>query len=178
MKTKLKVLMFALISTLMVTQLAMAQGDKANRPSPPATATGKFGNATVTINYSSPAVKGRQVWGSLVPYGEVWRAGANEATVFETDKDITIEGKKLPAGKYSLYAIAGEKEWSIIFNSQTGQWGIKRGGAANIDRANDVLVVQVKPKKSAKMNERLVYEFSNSGFALKWENLEVPVSVK
>src|SRR3954463_14450219 len=98
------------------------------RPSPKATATGKIGAANVTITYSSPSVKGRQIWGGLVPYDKVWRAGANEATLLETDKDLTVEGKKLPAGKYSLYAIPGEKQWQFIINSQTGQWGIERSG--------------------------------------------------
>ncbi len=155
----------------------LAQGDKASRPSPPATASGKIGDANVTINYSSPSVKGRTIWGDLVPYGKVWRAGANEATLFETDKEVKVEGKALPAGKYTLFAIPGEKEWQFIFNSQTGQWGIKRGGDANLDRANDVLTVSAKPTQSS-MNERLVYDVTKSGFVLKWGNLEVPVAIK
>lgn len=159
----------------LVLTVSIAWGQE--KASPPATATGKVGDATVTINYSSPAVKGRTIWGDLVPYGQVWRAGANEATVFETDKDIKVEGKTLPAGKYSLFAQPGEKEWTIIFNSETGQWGIKRGGVSNRDPANDVLSVSVKPKKSASMNERLAYVVEGQGFALRWENLEVPVKV-
>lgn len=161
-----------------VTFSACAQGDKSSRPSPPATATGKAGGATITINYSSPAMKGRKIWGELVPYGKIWRAGANEATVFETDKAITVEGKKLPAGKYSLFAIPGENEWQFIFNSQTGQWGIKMGGEANRDPANDVLTVKAKPKASSGTAERLLYEVTGSGFVLKWDKLEVPVSIK
>lgn len=160
--------------------VTMAQGDKASRPSPPAVASGKVGGATITINYGSPSVKGRQVWdpsGTLAPYGKVWRAGANEATIFETDKDIKVEGKSLPAGKYSLFAVPGEKEWKIIFNSQTGQWGIKRGGEANRDPANDVLTVDVK-SKSTDMTEKLVYEVTKKGFELKWDKVAVPVSIK
>ena len=152
---------------------------EAQKPSPAETATGKIGAANVTIKYSSPAVKGRKIYGTdLVPYGKVWRAGANEATIFETDKDLTVEGKKLPAGKYSLYAIADEKEWQIILNSQTGQWGITRTGETTRDPAKDVIVVKAKPKKSAQMEERLVYKINNKGFSLAWENLEVPVSAK
>src|SRR5437870_4276896 len=84
--------------------------------SPAATATGKTKDgATITIQYSSPGVKGRKIWGDLVPYDQVWRAGANSATIFTTDKDLKVEGKKLAAGKYSLYAIPGEKEWTFIF---------------------------------------------------------------
>lgn len=147
--------------------------------SPAATATGKLASgANLTIKYSSPSVKGRKVWGGLVPYDKVWRAGANEATVLETDKDITIEGKTVPKGKYSVYAIPGEKEWSIILNSQTGQWGINRDGSTTRDPAKDVVVAKVKPVKSASMNEALKYVVTDKGFALQWENVEVPVAAK
>lgn len=162
------------VGLVFMTSAAWSQGDK---PSPAATASGKVGDATVTIRYSSPAVKGRKIWGDLVPYDKVWRAGANEATTFETDKDIKVEGKTLPAGKYSLFAQPGEKEWTIILNSETGQWGIKRGGVANRDPANDVVSVNVKPKKSSSMTERLTYDVTGKGFVLRWENLEVPVAL-
>lgn len=178
MNTKLQMRLTLLLTGMLMTSVMFAQGDKSNRPSPPATASGKVKGATITINYSSPAVKGRTIFGGLVPYGEVWRAGANEATVFETDKDIKVEGKTLPAGKYSIYAIPGEKEWTIIFNKQTGQWGVKRGGVTSRDEAQDALTVQVKPKKSSAFAERLAYEVTSSGFALRWENTEVPVSIK
>lgn len=148
------------------------------RPSPKMTATGKIGAANVTITYGSPSVKGRKIWGGLVPYDKVWRSGANEATLFETDKDLMVEGKKLPAGKYSLYTIPGEKEWQVIFNSQTGQWGIERSGETTRKPDKDVLVVTAKPKKSATMQESLIYKIDNHGFVIQWENLEVPVSVK
>lgn len=146
--------------------------------SPAAKATGKINGATITITYASPSVKGRKIWGGLVPYDKVWRAGANEATILETDKDIMVEGKQLAKGKYSLYAIPGEQEWSIILNSETGQWGIKRGGDTTRDPAKDVAVVKVKPMKAASMNEALVYVVTDKGIALRWENLEVPVAVK
>lgn len=167
----------ALFALVLTTLSALAQGDKASRPSPPATATGKVDGANITITYGSPSVKGRQIWGGLVPYDKAWRAGANEATIFETDKAIKVAGKDLPAGKYSLFAVPGEKEWQFIFNSQTGQWGIKRTGDANRDPANDVLMVSAKADKSA-MSEKLAYEVTKSGFVLKWENLAVPVAIK
>ncbi|HEY5746248.1 MAG TPA: DUF2911 domain-containing protein [Chryseolinea sp.] len=179
MKTQKKMtLLLTCLCTFLFASVALAQGDKANRPSPPAKATGKIGAANVTIDYSSPSVKGRKIWGELVPYGKAWRAGANEATIFETSSAIKVEGKDLPAGKYSLFAIPGEKEWTIIFNSETGQWGVKKGGDANLDRTKDVLAVTVKPKKSAAPNEKLAYAVDKSGFSLKWENVEVPVAVK
>jgi hypothetical protein len=89
-----------------------------------------------------------------------------------------IGGKKLPAGKYSLFATPGEKEWTIILNSETGQWGIKRGGEANRDPAKDVLTVKATPRKSASMNERLAYVVNSDGIVLQWENVEVPIAVK
>ncbi|MDP4131765.1 MAG: DUF2911 domain-containing protein, partial [Bacteroidota bacterium] len=96
------------LTGLGMASLLWAQGDKSKRPSPPETATGTVGGASISINYSSPSVKGRKIWGGLVPYDKVWRAGANEATIFETDKAIEVEGKNLPAGKYSLFAKPGE----------------------------------------------------------------------
>ncbi|MBS1654340.1 MAG: DUF2911 domain-containing protein [Bacteroidetes bacterium] len=166
-----------LASTTML--LACGQQDKSKRPSPPAIAQGQVASgATITINYSSPAVKGRTIWGDLVPYGKVWRAGANEATIFETDKDIKIDGKTLPAGKYSLYALPNENDWVIILNSATGQWGIKHDGETTEDPAKDVLRVTVKPVKSGAFNEHLLYTVDKSGFALLWENLKVPVTVE
>ncbi len=166
------------LAGIFMTSTILAQDDKSKRPSPPATATGTVHGATITINYSSPSVKGRKIWGDLVPYDKVWRAGANEATIFETNKDIKVEGKTLVSGKYSLYAIPGEKEWAIIFNSATGQWGINRDYTTTEDPAKDVLRVAVKSKKSASFNERLIYTVDNKGFALLWGNLEVPVSIK
>ncbi|WP_460954086.1 DUF2911 domain-containing protein [Spirosoma litoris] len=179
--TQLNRILAMTLAGVFMTMMSFAQGDKASRPSPPATASGKINGATITINYSSPSVKGRQVWdpaGTLAPYGKVWRAGANEATIFETDKEIKVDGKPLPAGKYSLFAIPGETEWKFIFNSQTGQWGIKRGGEANRDPANDVLTVSAKPAKSSSMNEKLVYEVTKKAVVLKWENVEVPIAIK
>jgi len=163
---------------LLMATLTWAQGDKASRPSPPQTASGKVGGANITISYSSPSVKGRKIFGDLVPYDKVWRAGANEATIFETDKAVTIGGKQLSAGKYSLYAIPGASEWTFIFNSETGQWGIKRTGDTSKDASKDVLSVTAKPAKSASMNEKLKYEVTSTGFTLLWDNTEVPVAIK
>jgi len=148
------------------------------RQSPAATATGHVKGVTITIDYSSPAVRGRKIWGELVPYDKVWRAGANEATLITIDKDVQVEGKALPAGKYSLYAIPGEKEWTIIINSATGQWGINRDGTTTEDPAKDVLRVIVKPVNCPEFNERLIYMVDANGFSLFWENLKIPVSIR
>jgi hypothetical protein len=159
---------------------AMAQKPIA---SPRDSVYGKINGATILINYGSPSVKGRKIFGGLEPYDKPWRAGANQATSFVTDKDLMVEGKKLPAGKYTLFLTPGETEWKVAFNSVNGEWGIKkdasdsRGYAANDDPAKDVLVVSVKPK-TVPLTERLKYEFSSKGFEMVWENTSVPVSIK
>lgn len=146
--------------------------------SPRETVNGTVAGASVSIGYGSPSVRGRKIWGDLVPYGKLWRTGANPVTTFEISKDVTIEGKTLPAGKYSIFTIPGENEWKIIFNSETGQWGIKDDGTANDDPAKDVLTVTVKPEKSKEFHERLTFVIDQQGFALLWENLAVPVAIK
>ena len=177
MNTKLK-LAVTILSFAFFTLGATAQQDKSKRPSPPDSSSGKIGSATVSVNYSSPSVKGRKIWGELVPYGKAWRLGANEATIFTTDKAIKVEGKDLPAGKYTMFAIPNANEWQLIFNSQTGQWGIKNTGDANYDPAKNVLTVNVKPKKSAQMHERFKMTVTKPGLVIDWENVEVPVTIK
>ena len=118
MKTTIKSIA-TLLFVATISLSASAQEQKAPPASPPATATGKVGAATITINYSSPAVKGRTIWGGLEKYDKVWRAGANDATTFKTDKDIMVQGKKLPAGTYSFFLIPRENgTWTAIFNKE------------------------------------------------------------
>jgi len=177
MKTLNRTSLLSLLLALL-TLTAYAQENRPPRSSPAMTASGTVRGANITVRYNSPAVKGRTIWGGLVPYDKIWRAGANEATILETDKEIKVEGKALPAGKYSLFIMPAEKEWTVILNSQTGQWGIKRGGDANLDRANDVLTATVKPKKAKDMTEQLTYEVTSKGLVMKWENVELPISIK
>ncbi len=133
--------------------------------SPPAKAMATVGTTTVTINYSSPSVKGRKIWGGLVPYGEVWRAGANESTTFEVSNDVMIDGKTLAKGKYAFFVVPSEKEWTIIFNKGIA-WG-----AYSYKKTEDVLRLTVPVKKAKAMTERLVYEISDKGeVCLIWEN--------
>ena len=148
------------------------QEDKSTRPSPPAAVHAKIGDNTVSINYSSPAVKGRTIWGDLVPYGKVWRTGANEATVFETSGDLVVNGQKLPAGKYGLFTLPGEKEWTVIFNSVWDQWG-----AFKYDASKDVLRIKANPVKSEAFNERMKFEISDHVVTLLWEDLKVSFMV-
>lgn len=154
---------------LLVTNAIFAQEAK---PSPAATAEGTINGAKITIKYSSPAVKGRKIFGGLLPYDQVWRAGANEATVFTTDKKIMVGGKPLDAGSYSIYAIPGTKVWKVIFNSETGQWGTKH------DAAKDLLTVSTMAVKTPALVERLKYEITPKGIVLIWENVSVPVAIK
>jgi hypothetical protein len=103
-----------------------AQGkDKSKRPSPPANAQCKFSDGkTVTVDYSSPRMKGRKIFGGLVPYGEVWRTGANEATTFVAGADVSVGGKEVPAGNYTIFTVPSQDKWTLIVNKKTGEWGI------------------------------------------------------
>ena len=167
---KKSALMFGL---LLVSVIVFAQDDKAKRPSPPATATGNVNGKTITIDYSQPSVKGRKIWGELVPYGQVWRAGANETTAFTTSADVTVNGQKLPAGKYAFFVIPNEKEWTIIFNKSI-KWG-----AFTYKESEDVLRVNVPVKKSSAPTEKLTYKIAPNGtVSLAWENAVAEFTVK
>ena len=157
-----------------VTIGVQAQTDKSKRPSPPAKVTETIGSGTViTIDYSQPSVKGREVGKDIAPFGKVWRTGANEATVFEVSKDVKVEGKALPAGKYGLYSIPGKDEWVLIFNKTWKQWGTKYA------EADDALRVNVKPGKAPAFTERMTFNVDKSGkVSLLWGNEEVDFSVK
>src|SRR6187402_2112531 len=141
--------------------------------SPPETATGKINGATIKINYGSPSVKGRKVWGELVPFDKVWRAGANDATTFETDKDLIIEGSKLPAGKYSFFVIPNEKQSVLIFNKEAKQWG-----AYKYNEKEDQLRVTVKQKVAESSAEKLVYKINANDVVLSWDNWNIGFNVK
>ncbi|MCB2380068.1 DUF2911 domain-containing protein [Hymenobacter sp. BT635] len=166
-------LLSASLSQAQTTAPAATAAAKPAPASPAATATGKIGAATVTVKYGSPSVKGRPIYGSLVPYGQVWRAGANEATTVEFSKDVMVQGKKLPAGTYSLFTIPTEKDWTVIFNKTAKQWG-----AYKYDEKQDALRVTATPRKAPAMTESLVYDVTKDGLVLRWENLELPVAIK
>ena len=104
--------------------------DKSKRPSPPGTADCKFGDGnTIHTDYSRPYMKGRQIYGGLVPYGKVWRTGANEATTFVTDTDVTINGTAVPKGSYTIFTVPADApaKWKLIVNKATGEWGVGKG---------------------------------------------------
>ncbi len=155
--------------------LACGQDDKSKRPSPPAQAKETIASgAVVTIDYSQPSVKGRTIGKDLEPMaGKVWRTGANEATVFEVSKPVKVEGKELPAGKYALFTIAGDNEWTIIFNKKSDQWG-----AYDYKEADDALRVKVKPGKAEQFAEKLTFNVNKDGtVTLLWGDLKVGFKV-
>ena len=164
------------IAACFFTTFVFAQQDKAGRPSPPATTKAALaGGKVVSIDYSQPSVKGRTIGRDLEPInGKVWRTGANEATVFEVNKDVKIEGKKLRAGKYGLFTIAGEREWIIIFNKTWNQWG-----AFNYKEGDDVLRIKVRPAKAKTFSEKMTFTIGDNGkVSLMWGDRQVDFNVE
>ena len=170
---------FSVILGLMLTTIsacAQGGGDPAKRPSPPVKVTETIASgATITIDYSAPSLKGRTIGKDVEPKkGEIWRAGANDATVFEVNKDVTIEGKKLPAGKYAFFTLDNGNDYTLIFNKTAKQWG-----AYSYKQADDALRVNVKPGQSATSAEKLTYSISKEGVVtLAWGTLKVDFTVK
>ena len=135
------------------------------RVSPKETTTGEINGVEVSIDYCAPSVKGRKIWGELVPYDKIWRAGANEATTMEFGKDISIQNNKLPAGKYSFFVIPNKEKCTLIFNNDFKQWG-----SYNYSMDKDQLRIDVRPILNSKGIEKLVYEISDKTIYLKWSN--------
>lgn len=155
---------------------ACGQADKSQRPSPPALVKETLSNgATVSIDYSQPSVKGRTIGTNLEPMaGKVWRTGANEATVFEVDKDVKIEDQPLAAGKYGLFTIMNGDEWTIIFNKTWDQWG-----AFTYQESDDALRVKVKSGKAPQFSEKMTFLVAKDGkITLLWGDIEVDFKVK
>lgn len=169
-----KILMFSLILTTLFTSFkSFAQDDKSKRPSPPAkvSETASGGN-TITIDYGQPSLKGRAVGKELAPYGKVWRTGANEATVFEISKDAKINGKALPAGKYALHSIPGEKNWTIIFNKKWDKSGL------DYSEGEDALRVVTETGKAPAATEKMTFNISKDGkVTLLWGDKSVSFTV-
>jgi len=171
-----KTIVLSVVALLSV--LAIAQQQKPPL-SPPKKADAKLGNGkTVSVDYSAPSMRGRKIMGELVPYGKVWRTGANSATKFHTDSDLTVNGTKVPAGDYTLYTLPSESGWKLIINKQTGQWGTE------YDQAQDLARVDLTRKAlSAPVDQlTIAIEPAGSGGVLKisWETTEltVPFTVK
>lgn len=152
-----------------------AQADKSKRPSPPAVATQKIGETTISINYSQPSVKGRTIGTNLEPMdNKVWRAGANEATVFETDQDILVAGKLLPKGKYGFFTLVKAGTWTVIFNKTWDQWG-----SGKYKEKEDMLRVEASNNTSSNFSERLTYNIASDGTVhILWGDRDISFSVQ
>jgi hypothetical protein len=146
------------------------------RPSQHAQVTQRIGLTDVTINYSRPLLKGRKVFGGLVPYGEVWRAGANENTIIEFSDPVSIEGQPVPKGVYGLHMIPGENEWTVILSKVSTAWG-----SFSYDQKEDAVRVRVKPQ-TGELHEALAYDFDavtpdSATATLRWDRVAVPFKI-
>ncbi len=156
---------------------ALAQQIDVPRPSPNATISQMVGVTKVTITYSRPGVKGREIWGKLVPYGEVWRTGANENTTITFSTPVKVEGKELPAGTYGLQTIPAQGDWTVIFSKDANEWG-----AFSYKKEDDALRIQAKPQ-TGEFRERMAFEFedltdTSTKVVIQWEKLKVPFTVE
>jgi len=149
--------------------------------SPQETVTLSAGEVELSVDYSRPYKKEREIFGGLVPYNKVWRTGANEATVFSTNKDLKISGKTLPAGQYSLWTIPNQNKWTFIFNSEIGQWGVKGPSLEdNRDPANDVVMVDAEVFPSGEEVEQFTITLEDAEgmeLVLVWDDVLVMLPI-
>jgi hypothetical protein len=159
--------------TIALTTAAFAQG----RPSPAASATCDLGGGkTIKTDYSSPRMKGRKIFGELVPFGEVWRTGANDATTFVTSSDVSVGGKTVPAGSYTIFTVPAADKWTLIVNKKTGEWGIPYKYESDELGRVDMSVSKVP---SPVENFTIAYDKSAGGCTLRmeWETTRASVQI-
>lgn len=166
-----------LLALNLVASAAVAQQLQLPRPSPNASVSQTIGVTEVTLHYSRPGVKGRKIWGDLVPYGEVWRTGANENTTIRFSTAVKIGGKELPAGLYGLQTIPTAVQWTIIFSKDADQWG-----AFSYKQEDDALRITAKPE-AAEFRERMGFDFedvtdTSAKLVMRWEKLQVPFTIE
>jgi hypothetical protein len=176
MKTKSILLQFILFATF--SSLAIGQQIQMPQASPSATISQKIGLTDVSIEYSRPSTKGRKIFGELVPFGEVWRTGANAATIINFKNEAKVEGNLIPAGSYALYSIPGKTEWTIILSKNTKLWG-----AVGYDPKDDLVRFKVKPGKTGQKYETMEINFvdmtdTGATIAMKWENTRVKFRIE
>lgn len=162
---------FALLTLMIAMVLNVSAQEKPS--SPKETVKGSIDGANIEIVYCKPSARGRKMLGEKEPYGQVWRTGANDATIIEFDKNVKIEGKDLPKGKYELFTIPGESEWVVIIQKFGKQWG-----AYSYNESNDVLRVTVKAGKTPAFVETLSITVDKGAVNLTWENTAVSFKVK
>ncbi len=168
--------MFVILAVTVCTAACVAQG---NKPlSPPGEASVKFDDGkTVTIQYSRPSMRGRKIFGGLVPYGQVWRTGANAATSLKTDVDLTISGANVPAGSYTLYTLPGMNSWKLIINKQTGQWGTEYSQGQDLTRV-DMKVGQLPSGMETFTISLDKTSATSAMLKLDWENTIASVEIQ
>jgi Protein of unknown function (DUF2911) len=170
--------LFLLLTSVIFAALAFAQQDKAHRPSPPASATCTFGDGkAIHVDYSSPRAKGRKIFGEVVPFGKVWRTGANEATSFKTDADLVADRVTVPAGSYTIFTLPSENGWKLIINKQTGQWGTV------YDEKQDLARIEMKKQATSRPIENFTIAFdllaeNTCRMRVEWENTRASVDFK
>ncbi|MFP4227662.1 MAG: DUF2911 domain-containing protein [Salinivenus sp.] len=160
----------------MAPAVAQERGNDEARTSPNAAVSQTIDTTEVRITYGRPQVNDRTIFGELVPYDEVWRTGANEATTISFSDDVRVEGEPIEAGTYSLYTIPGQDTWTIIFNDVANQWGTQ------YEESEDVLRVEVTPE-SAPFHEMMTFRFGNvtdtrGTAALLWDEIRVPFEIE
>jgi len=166
------------LSSLLLTFTVLAAcQDKSKRPSPPAQAQCTFSDGkTITVDYSSPRMKGRKIYGGLVPYDKVDRTGANEATTFVNAADLTVGGKSVPAGNYTIFTVPNPDKWTLIINKKTGEWGIPYKY-----EADELARVDMKVSQTAAPLENFTIAFDQKGnnctLSISWENTKVSVDI-
>jgi hypothetical protein len=161
---------------LTFTVLAACQ-DKGKRPSPPAQAQCKLSDGkTITVDYSSPRAKGRKIFGGLVPYGQVWRSGANEATTFVTDANLTVGGKDVPAGSYTIFTVPNADTWTLIVNKKTGEWGTPYKYEGD-ELARVDMKVSATPSPVENFTIALDSMGGSCNLSMSWENTQASVEI-
>lgn len=148
------------------------RGEKSARLSPNGKLEATIDGVQVTMTYGRPQARGRKIWGELVPYGKVWRAGANEATAITFSKNVKVNGRALPAGSYAFFVLPQENQMTLIFNEVVEQWG-----AFQHDASKDKLRVNVKPVKQSSPVEELEYVHKGKTIELRWADKGVPFTV-
>ena len=158
--------------------------EQTKKTSPEQNVTYSKGELKLDLFYCSPSKKDIEIFGGLVPYNEVWRTGANEASTFTTNKDLMIAGQPLPAGEYSLWTIPNENSWKVIFNNRMYSWGVKlTNQKASRNPEGDVLVVEAKVSKSLNIVEDFSITLSLSSpdttvLMFAWDNVVVPLEIR
>jgi len=173
----LKLINLSVVLIFILSLSGFGQQIRTPRPSPDATVTQIVGVTEIKIDYSSPGVKGRKIWGDLVPFGEIWRTGANDATTITISDAVKINGTELPAGTYGIHTIPNESEWEFIFSKDT-----KIDGSSNFNKDNEVLRIKAKPEEHHFM-ERMTFLFTDATdksaiVNLLWDKLAVSFNIE